>query len=147
MLFIIYLFIEIYLIVIFVDEFGILMLFLEIFISALLGIGILASQYKVMIESFNSIFVIKEGIGNFIGRNFFRIIGGLCLIIPGILSDIVGLGFFIISFFFLIKKTKLQDEDIFSQEFYNFDNFSKTREDSEIIDVEIIENIKNDKKE
>lgn len=139
-LFVGYLFVEIYFIVLFADEFGILSVFLEILISAFLGLGILATQYRVMLESYNSIFKSQSGIGNFIGKSFFRLIGGILLIAPGILSDVIGLGFFIISLFF---PTRLKsDNDEFFGEFGEFQNREDSTDSSEIIDVEIIEDNK-----
>lgn len=139
-LFVVYLFVEIYFIVLFADEFGILSVFLEILISAFVGLGILATQYRVMLESYNSIFKSQNGIGNFIGKSFFRLIGGILLIAPGILSDIIGLTFFIISLFF---PTKLKsDNDDFLGEFGDFQNRKDSTDSSEVIDVEIIEDNK-----
>lgn len=139
-LFVVYLFVEIYFIVLFADEFGILSVFLEILISAFVGLGILATQYRVMLESYNSIFKSQNGIGNFIGKSFFRLIGGILLIAPGILSDIIGLTFFIISLFF---PTKLKsDNDDFLGEFGDFQNRKDSADSSEVIDVEIIEDNK-----
>ncbi|WP_181646875.1 FxsA family protein [Helicobacter sp. 16-1353] len=147
-LFIVYLFVEIYLIVSFADEFGILSLFLEILLSAFVGIGILATQYRVMIESYNSIFRSQNGIGNFIGKSFFRLIGGILLIVPGILSDVIGLSFFIISLFFPTKlKNDSNPNDFqefrYSSDFSGFQDSKNSKDNPEIIDVEIIEDNKN----
>ncbi|RDU56681.1 FxsA family protein [Helicobacter sp. MIT 99-5507] len=122
---IIYFFIEIFCIVEFADEFGILSLFLEMIITAILGFGILLSQASTLPNAYNEI--LSGGISNFIGRNLFRLIGAVMLIIPGILCDIVGISFVFISLFFKTKETR-----------YEY----KKDDDSDIIDVEIIEDKK-----
>lgn len=145
-LFIAYLFVEIYLIVSFADEFGIFSLFLEILLSAFIGVGILATQYSVMMESYNAIFRNQNRIENFIGKSFFRLIGGILLIIPGIFSDVIGLGFFIVSLFFPTKLHTNSDND-FRYDFTEFRESNDNKsDDSEIIDAEIIEDSKYVKK-
>ena len=123
LLVIIYFFIEVFFVVEFADEFGIFSLFLEMIISAILGFGILLSQATSLSFAYNEI--LSGGIGSFIGRNLFRLFGAIMLIIPGILCDVVGISFVIISLFF--KTTKYE---------------SKKDDDNDIIDVEIIEDKK-----
>ncbi len=123
----IYFFIEIFCIVEFADEFGIFILFLEIIVSAIFGFGILLSQYSMLPMAYNEI--LNGGIRNFIGRNILRLIGVILLIIPGILCDIIGASFVVISLFFTTK------EQIYKKEQNKY-------EDSDIIDVEIIEDKK-----
>ncbi|RDU62614.1 FxsA family protein [Helicobacter sp. MIT 14-3879] len=124
----IYIVIEIYLIILSVDEFGLLFIILEMIISFLLGAGIIASQGDVMFSSLKNISERKVSISNFVGMSFFRFISGILLIIPGILSDIFGVLFFIISLLFKSNKA------YYKEEYYN-----KKESNNDVIDVEIIE--------
>ncbi len=129
LLFIAYFFIEIYLIIAFSDEFGIFSVFLEMIVSAFLGLAILTSQRTLIVESYRNIFT---NFTSFIGKSFFRLIGGILLILPGILSDIIGVLLFIISlFFFLHNNNNTKSSN-------NFNNNDKSSDDT-IIDVEIVE--------
>ena len=118
LLLVVYFFVEIFFIVEFADEFGILSLFAEMIVSAILGFGILFSQASNLSFAYNEI--LSGGIGSFIGRNLFRLLGAIMLIIPGILCDIFGICFVVVSLFFRPKEIKKE-------------------ESSDIIDVEIIE--------
>lgn len=126
---IIYLFIEIFFIIEFADEFGILTLFVEIIISAVIGFGVLLSQYSMLPGAYREI--LNGGIGNFIGRNVLRLIGAILLILPGILCDVVGVCFIIISLFFVTKEANIGQKSGYKRD-----------DESEIIDVEIIEDKK-----
>ena len=117
LLLVIYFFVEIFFIVEFADEFGLLSLFVEMIVSAILGFGILFSQASNLSFAYNEI--LSGGIGSFIGRNLFRLLGAIMLIIPGILCDIFGICV-VVSLFFRPKEIKKE-------------------ESSDIIDVEIIE--------
>ena len=118
LLLVVYFFVEIFFIVEFADEFGILSLFAEMIVSAILGFGILFSQASNLSFAYNEI--LSGGTGSFIGRNLFRLLGAIMLIIPGILCDIFGICFVVVSLFFRPKEIKKE-------------------ESSDIIDVEIIE--------
>lgn len=124
---IIYFFIEIFCIVEFADEFGIFSLFLEMIVSAIFGFGLLLSQASMLPSAYNKI--LSGGISNFIGYNLFRLLGAMMLIVPGILCDIVGISFVIVSLFFRTKEAQ------YTQEY-------KEDDDSDIVDVEIIEDKK-----
>lgn len=148
LLFIAYIFIEFYLIVEFIDEAGFLAFILEIIISALLGFGILASQFGSINDNLRNLMAFRLSLGSFLGRSIFRFISGVLLIIPAILSDIFGITFFIISLLFKAESQK--SSHYFYSDSANFDfdtesrsNFAesskfKTKQD-DIIDVEVIE--------
>ena len=114
---VVYFFVEMFCIVEFADEFGILVLFLEIIVSAILGFGVMFGQYSMLPMAYSEI--LNGGIRNFIGRNILRLIGAILLIIPGILCDIIGLSFVVVSLFFITKEqncrnqqTKYEDSNI-----------------------------------
>lgn len=141
-----YIAIEIYLIAEFVDEVGFLAFVLEVVVSALFGFGILISQFGNINDSLRSIMTFKLSLGSFLGRSIFRLIGGILLIIPAILSDIFGITFFVISLLFKAESQHFQN-DFFSDSKFNDFNDDFKRQDStkngdEIIDVEVIEQVK-----
>ena len=63
---VVYFFVEMFCIVEFADEFGILVLFLEIIVSAILGFGVMFGQYSMLPMAYSEI--LNGGIRNFIGR-------------------------------------------------------------------------------
>lgn len=128
-----YIIAEIYLVAEFIDEMGFLAFILEIIISAILGFGILASQFGSINTSLRSIMEFRLSVGSFLGRSICRLIGGILLIIPAILSDIFGVTFFIIS---LLFKAQSQESSFFSD---NVNNSTKHKSNEEIIDVEVVE--------
>lgn len=134
LLFIAYIFIEFYLIVEFVDEAGFLAFILEIIISALLGFGILASQFGSINDNLRNLMAFRLSLGSFLGRSILRFVSGVLLIIPAILSDIFGITFFIISLLF-----KAESQNI-NREFESYGD-SKPHND-EVIDVEVVEQVK-----
>lgn len=141
-----YIAIEIYLIAEFVDEVGFLAFVLEVVVSALFGFGILISQFGNINDSLKSIMTFKLSLGSFLGRSIFRLIGGILLIIPAILSDIFGITFFVISLLFKAESQHFQNDFFSDSKFNDFNNDFK-RQDSakngdEIIDVEVIEQVK-----
>lgn len=148
LLLIAYIFIEFYLIVEFIDEAGFLAFILEIIISALLGFGILASQFGSINDNLRNLMAFRLSLGSFLGRSIFRFIGGVLLIIPAILSDIFGVTFFIISLLFKAESQKSSHHFYSYSANFDFDaesrsNFAesskfKTKQD-DIIDVEVIE--------
>lgn len=103
----------------FIEIFGILPFKFELMISALVGILVLIKFAKFK----------NEGLVNFsaIFTKFGLIIAGILLIFPGILGDIFG-----ILILFAPHKNSQN----------NTQNFTKNNADSDIIDVEIIEESK-----
>lgn len=134
LLFIAYIFIEFYLIVEFIDEAGFLAFILEIIISALLGFGILASQFGSINDNLRNLMAFRLSLGSFLGRSIFRFISGVLLIIPAILSDIFGITFFIISLLFKAESQNINSE---------FESYGDSKpHNDEVIDVEVVEQVK-----
>lgn len=121
MIFLIYLFCEIYFFNLFINKFGFFSLIIEVILSALFGLMlILGNNLKfISINNFN--------FKNVVGSVLFRLIGAILLIIPGIITDILGIIFFLISFF--LRKTTMNNT------FNN--NDTDISNDDTIIDVEI----------
>ena len=143
LIFLAYIAIEIYLIAEFVDELGFLAFIIEVAVSALVGFGILASQFSVMSDSLRNIMTFS--LSNFLGRSILRVLGGILLILPFILSDIFGLTFFVMSLFFKVAERESADnfnrEFDFSRDFRDSRNPRDSHDSSEIIDAEIIERV------
>ena len=143
LIFLIYIVIEFYLVLKVVEASGFWLFVLEIAVSALLGLGILASQFSVMSEYLRNIMAFNLSVSSFLGRSILRFLGGIMLILPFVLSDIFGLTFFIMSLFFKANEMDLRND--FGK---NFDNnfkkdfdFSHDSRENDIIDAEIIERV------
>ena len=155
LIFLFYIAIEIYLIAEFVDELGFLAFIIEVAVSALVGFGILASQFSVMSDSLRNIMTFS--LSNFLGRSILRVLGGILLILPFILSDIFGLTFFVMSLFFRTAESNKWRESAdnfshnfdrefdFSRDFRDSRNPRDSHDSSEIIDAEIIERVEDRK--
>ena len=147
LIFLAYIAIEIYLVAEVIDEWGFLAFIIEIAVSALVGFGIIASQFSVMSDSLRNIMTFS--ISNFLGRSILRVLGGILLILPFVLSDIFGLTFFVMSLFFKVAERESADnfsrnferEFDFSRDFRDSLNSRDSHDSSEIIDAEIIERV------
>ena len=130
--FLIYLFIEVMISSNVAGAIGGLFMFLEIIISAIVGISLLKSIPEVALSNITSVFN-----GNMDGKEFVRLnlimaIGAVLIIVPGIFTDILGILLQFNSFGMLVLK-KLNKP-------VNNTNFTKGYENNEtIIDVEIID--------
>ena len=141
-----YIAVEIYLIVSVVELSGFWIFVLEVAISALLGLGILASQLGTMSDSISRILTLNLGINTFLVQSVLRFLSGFLLILPFVLSDILGIVFFVMSLFFKPKEKNLHDwrrefERDFMREMQGLGESSDSNT-SEIIDAEIIESEK-----
>lgn len=114
----IYIFIEIFIIYAFIDEYGFLKFLLEIIISAVIG---LMFMFKFGFINMANLSSPMQMISNF-GIS----IGGFLLMLPGLMCDIVGLCVIIFSVFANKKIDK------------NY-NFKKDNTNEDIIDVEVID--------
>jgi len=134
--FLIYLFIEIFVTYEFtsmVSPFG---TFLEILVSGFVGVFILRTINLSLIESMQKVVRREISQQEFISIGLFKLIGAFLLILPGVFSDILGIlmqfdefGSFIANKF-ISKRTET-----------TYSNKSEF-DDSDIIDVEIIEDKK-----
>jgi 2-isopropylmalate synthase/UPF0716 protein FxsA len=138
--FLIYLFLEVIVSVNISSQIGGLATFFEIILSAFYGIYILTNFRNTLMENLMSVSYKQIDMAEFERLNLFTIIGGILLIIPGFLTDILG---FLLQFsaftsmlvnrFGIIKKQ--QDTQ----------NFYETQGDDDVIDVEIIEKLDTNK--
>ena len=125
--------------------------FLEIIITAFIG-GFLLKNFKyslmLNIKALTKGEITQE---EFIKQNVANAIGAILLIIPGFLTDIIGvlLQFGILTriltkiFTFKVAPKQTQNESTFHYENHNFNYTQKRRySDDEIIDVEVIDDNK-----
>lgn len=157
LIFLVYLASEIYLIAEFIDEWGFWAFVGEVILSALFGFGILSAQFGAVGTNLRGIMRFRVSVGAFVGKSIFRAIGGILLILPFIISDILGVCFVALSLFFRTKSAESGfDFETDSAEFYHFHsdyadfksaesskNFAESSkfsaEQGDIIDAEIIE--------
>ncbi|ASM38343.1 MAG: FxsA family protein [Campylobacter sputorum] len=114
----IYIFIEIFIIYAFIDEYGFLKFLLEIIISAVIGLMLMFKFGFINMANLSSPMQMIS--------NFGISIGGFLLMLPGLMCDIVGLCVIIFSVFANKKIDK------------NY-NFKKGNTNEDIIDVEVID--------
>ncbi len=128
--FLIYLFLEVLVSVEIATYLGGLLTFLEIIFSAIVGIFLLTNFRYTLGENIKSLILKEITIEEFQKLSLFTALGALLLIIPGFLSDIIGIllqfGFF--GTIFARRILKLSNK--------NRKNYKK---DTDAIDVEIID--------
>ncbi len=128
--FLIYIFLEIAVSIPAFGELGVLGTFLEIIGSAILGVFLLQNTSYTLMESFNSLRENKISINAFKNISSLTLLGGFLLIIPGVLTDILGIVF---QFSGLMSA--------FSVKFNKDNNIQENRSEKyeDVIDVEVIE--------
>lgn len=89
--FLIYLFLEVIVTVDIASRIGGMATFLEIVISALLGIFILLNFRHTLAENLYALQMRKIDVQGFTNRNIIGLLGAFLLIVPGFLSDLIGI--------------------------------------------------------
>lgn len=132
--FIVYLFLEVLISVNISSYLGGLMTFLEIMLSALIGISILINFRKTLVENFTAVSYNVIDLQQFQSLNLFTLFGAVLLIIPGFLTDILGvlMQFTILTTLF-VNRYKVKSGNYNN----NYEN-TQSQKDSNVIDVEII---------
>jgi UPF0716 protein FxsA len=111
--------------------------FLEILLSALIGISILINFRKTLVENMTAVSYNCIDLQQFQRLNLFTLFGAILLIIPGFLTDIIGvLMQFSVFTSMLVNRYNVKSGTCNTQD-YKQDNLKK---DSDVIDVEIISN-------
>jgi len=133
--FLIYLFLEVLVSVNISSAIGGLNTFFEIIFSAFLGIFILSNFRNTLMENMRAVSFSQIDLEEFQKLNLFTIIGGILLIIPGFLTDIIGLLLQFSAF-----TTMLVNRYGMKKKSQDFEQFNTTQKgDDDVIDVEIIE--------
>ncbi|MFT7002887.1 MAG: UPF0716 family protein affecting phage T7 exclusion [Sulfurimonas sp.] len=137
--FVVYLFLEVLISVNISSAIGGLATFFEIVLSALIGISILVNFRTTLLHNINAVSYHAIDLKEFQRLNLFTIIGAILLIVPGFMTDILGLlmQFSVITSMFVnrynVKSGKYKPSN--TQE----ENIQKNiQKDPNVIDVEII---------
>jgi len=136
--FVVYLFLEVLVSVNISSAIGGLATFFEIILSAFVGISILINFRKTLVENLTAVSYNCIDLEQFQKLNLFTLIGAILLIIPGFMTDILGIlmQFSVVTSMFVNRynvksgKCKAKTQDNFRQ--------NNIQRDSDVIDVEII---------
>ncbi|MCD6172714.1 MAG: FxsA family protein [Sulfurimonas sp.] len=134
--FIIYLFLEVLISVNISSSIGGLATFFEIMLSAFIGISILINFRKTLVENMTAVSYSCIDLDQFQRLNLFTLFGAILLIVPGFLTDILGI-FMQFSVFtsMLVNRYHLKSGNCKTSFKENH-----IKKDSDVIDVEIISN-------
>jgi 2-isopropylmalate synthase/UPF0716 protein FxsA len=130
--FLLYLFAEVLVSVAISSAIGGLATFFEILLSAFVGISILVNFRKTLKENLDAVSYNCIDIRQFHSLNLFTLLGAVLLIIPGFLTDIVG----ILMQFSVVTTMIVNRYSVKSKN--SKTKFYQTQKDSDVIDVEII---------
>jgi len=136
--FIVYLFLEVLISVNISSTIGGLATFFEILLSALVGISILVNFRKTLVENLTAVSYECIDLQQFEKLNLFTLIGAIFLILPGFMTDILGvvMQFSVLTSMFVNRynvnsaNCKASNRETFKQ--------NHIQKDSDVIDVEII---------
>ncbi len=132
--FLVYLFLEVIVSVNISSYIGGMMTFFEIIGSALLGIAILVNFRKTLKENLTAVSYNQIDLQQFQSLNLFTLIGAILLIIPGFLTDIIGLLMqFSVFTSMLVNRFHIKSSNQNTD--FKQNNIKK---DSDVIDVEIV---------
>ena len=130
--FILYLFLEVMISTSIASEIGGLATFLELIASAFVGIVILVNFRTILMQNMGALSSRQIDVAQFQELNLFTILGAFLLILPGFLTDIIGimLQFSMITGLFVSKlSSKYEPKN---------PNSNSNSKDCDVIDVEII---------
>ncbi|WP_415398222.1 FxsA family protein [Sulfurimonas sp. CS5] len=139
--FIIYLFLEVLISVNISSSIGGLATFFEIVLTAFIGILILINFRTTLLHNITAVSYNAIDLREFQKLNLFTIIGAILLIIPGFLTDIIGILIqFSVFTSMLVNRYNVKSANYKSS--HNQENISNIekniQKDSDVIDVEII---------
>ncbi|MBA1432907.1 MAG: FxsA family protein [Epsilonproteobacteria bacterium] len=135
--FILYLFLEVLVSVQISSAIGGLATFFEILLSAFVGISILVNFRKTLVENMTAVSYNCIDLEEFQRLNLFTLIGAILLIIPGFLTDIIGILLQFSAFTSMIVNRYNVKSEKCNTSFE--DENRNIQKDSDVIDVEIIE--------
>jgi len=136
--FLVYLFLEVLISVNISSAIGGLMTFFMILLSAFIGISILVNFRKTLVENIRAVSINAIDLKEFQNLNLFTLFGAILLIIPGFLTDILGI---LMQFSALMSMIVNRYHVQSTTQKQNFEQNSYTKKDqSDVIDVEIINN-------
>ena len=130
-----YLFLEVLISVNISSSIGGLLTFFEIIVSALVGISILVNFRKTLLENLMAVSYSCIDLKQFQSLNLFTLFGAIFLIIPGFFTDMMG-----ILLQFSVFTTMLVNRYNINHSNGCKTNYTKQKDDNDVIDVEIISN-------
>ena len=136
--FIVYLFLEVLISVNISSYIGGLNTFFEIILTAFIGISILVNFRKTLVENLTAVSYSCIDLKQFQTLNLFTLLGAIFLIIPGFLTDILGILMqFSVFTTMLVNRYNVKSGNC-KTDFSQNNTQNHTRKDSDVIDVEII---------
>ena len=135
--FIIYLFLEVLVSVNISSAIGGLATFFEIMLTAFIGISILINFRKTLVENMTAVSYNCIDLEQFQKLNLFTLIGAILLILPGFLTDIIGILLQFSAFTSMIVN-RYHVKSGRCNTSYEGENINN-KKDSDVIDVEVIE--------
>jgi 2-isopropylmalate synthase/UPF0716 protein FxsA len=133
--FLVYLFLETLVSVNISSAIGGFATFLEIVLSALLGIVLLINFRATLGENIRAVSMNQIDLQEFQRLNIFALFGAVLLIIPGFLTDIIG----ILLQFSVLTSMIVNRTHVKSESYKTPHNQNTIQKDSDVIDVEIID--------
>jgi len=136
--FIVYLFLEVMVSVNLASRIGGFYTFLELIFSALAGVILLVNFRSTLTENMQAFSMQKIDVEEFQRLNLFAIAGAMLLILPGFLTDIIGL---LLQFSVITKMlvNRFKAKSTFENKTYTHTQIHEEKDDN-VIDVEIISN-------
>jgi 2-isopropylmalate synthase/UPF0716 protein FxsA len=132
--FLLYLFLEIVISVNISSVLGGLLTFIEVVLSALVGIFILMNLKTTISENMSAVSYHKIDLHQFQKLNLFTLFGAVLLIVPGFLTDIMG----VIMQFSVLTTMIVNRYAVKSNHHNRYEEQTHIKKDSDVIDVEII---------
>ncbi|WP_373036339.1 FxsA family protein [Sulfurimonas sp.] len=136
--FIIYLLLEVLVSVNISSSIGGLATFFEILLSAFVGISILMNFRTTLLHNITAVSYHAIDLNEFQKLNLFTIIGAILLIIPGFLTDIIGILMQFSVFTSMLVNRYNVKSNIHKTDYREENNQKNIQKDSDVIDVEII---------
>jgi len=134
--FLLYLFLEVIVSVQISSAIGGLATFFEILLSAFVGISIVVNFRKNLVENMTAVSYNCIDLEQFQRLNLFTLIGAILLIVPGFLTDILGILLqFSVFTSMIVNRYNVKSGKCNS----SFEEKNHIKKDSDVIDVEIIE--------
>ncbi len=129
--FLLYLFAEVLVSVNISSAIGGIYTFLELILSAFIGVGILVNFRATLAENMRAVSVNAIDLKQFQELNLFILLGAFLLIVPGFLTDIVGV---------LLQFTALTSMLVnrYASKYKPENKYTQQKKDDNVIDVEII---------
>ncbi len=132
--FLLYLFLEVIISTNIASSLGGLLTFLAIVLSAMIGISILINFRKTLVENMTAVSYNCIDLEQFQRLNLFTLFGAILLIIPGFLTDILGVVMQFSAFSSMLVNRYHVKSDNCNAPFEQ----NKNKKDLDVIDVEII---------